>query len=103
MGSLGGIWQAAVFGFGGLSMVADGLRLDPHLPPSWQLLRFRVQWRGRTVEIRIGANPAAVTATLERGAAMNIRIGEVVHQLQPRDTWTYRPAARVRKPSLEVC
>ena len=30
---LGGLWQAAVFGFGGLSLRADALGLDPHLPP----------------------------------------------------------------------
>src|SRR5262245_40565755 len=29
----GGVWQAAVLGFAGLSSRPDGLRLDPHLPP----------------------------------------------------------------------
>ena len=33
--ALGGLWQAAVFGFGGLSLRAEALGLDPRLPPTW--------------------------------------------------------------------
>ncbi|MCC7106227.1 MAG: glycoside hydrolase family 65 protein, partial [Chloroflexi bacterium] len=45
----GGLWQAAVLGFAGLTVREDGLRLDPHLPESWRALRFRVQYRGSEV------------------------------------------------------
>ena len=51
--ALGGLWQAAVFGFAGLSLRADALRLDPNLPPIWRTLGFHAQWRGRLVRIMI--------------------------------------------------
>ena len=49
--ALGGLWQAAVFGFGGLSLRAEALSLDPRLPPSWPTLGFHTHWRSRLVRI----------------------------------------------------
>src|SRR5262249_11333537 len=44
--ALGGLWQAALFGFGGISLHADSLVVDPRLPRSWQRFRCHVVWRG---------------------------------------------------------
>ena len=56
MGGLGGLWQAAVFGFGGLSLGEHGLRLEPRLPSGWQSLAFRIRWRGGHFALRRGVN-----------------------------------------------
>jgi len=45
--ALGGLWQAAVFGFGGLRFTDGGPELEPRLPPGWRALRFPIQWRGQ--------------------------------------------------------
>ena len=45
--ALGGLWQAAVFGFAGLRLGENGPELDPKLPPGWRGLSFRVRWRGK--------------------------------------------------------
>ncbi len=42
----GSVWQAAVFGFGGLHLTASGLHVTPHLPATWRRLRFSVVYRG---------------------------------------------------------
>ncbi|MCI0398045.1 MAG: glycoside hydrolase family 65 protein [Chloroflexi bacterium] len=39
--SAGGLWQAAVFGFAGLQLMADGYRLNPRLPGHWRRLAFQ--------------------------------------------------------------
>ncbi len=44
--SAGGIWQAVVFGFGGIQLRADGPIATPHLPPTWTRLKFKLSWRG---------------------------------------------------------
>ncbi len=44
--SAGGLWQAAVFGFGGVQLTPEGPVATPHLPPGWTRLRFRMHWRG---------------------------------------------------------
>jgi kojibiose phosphorylase len=43
--SAGGVWQAVVFGFGGIRMTQFGPVACPNLPPSWKRLKFRLHWR----------------------------------------------------------
>ena len=51
--SFGGLWQCAVFGFGGLRMVGGKLRIDPKLPAAWQRLRYTVMWRGQRLNVEV--------------------------------------------------
>jgi trehalose/maltose hydrolase-like predicted phosphorylase len=74
MGALGGLWQATVFGFGGLSLGRNGVRLDPRLPPAWGRLAFRIHWRGRQLSFEIVQEPARVTACLEGGRPLRIEV-----------------------------
>ncbi|MDD3948024.1 MAG: glycoside hydrolase family 65 protein [Anaerolineaceae bacterium] len=52
--SAGGLWQAAVFGFGGLRVEDDYWYVKPHLPAHWKRLQFKFVWRGQEqlVDIR---------------------------------------------------
>ncbi|MBW4575723.1 MAG: beta-phosphoglucomutase [Aphanothece sp. CMT-3BRIN-NPC111] len=43
--SAGGIWQAVVFGFGGICLTPEGPVATPHLPPGWTRLKFQLKWR----------------------------------------------------------
>lgn len=43
----GGIWQAVIFGFGGIRLTAAGLTATPRLPQGWTRLRFRLHYRGQ--------------------------------------------------------
>lgn len=45
--SCGGLWQAVVFGFGGLQLTAEGPVVRPQLPPGWTRLQFKIHWRGQ--------------------------------------------------------
>ncbi len=44
--SAGGVWQAAIWGFGGIQLTQDGPVANPHLPPGWKRLKFKFHWRG---------------------------------------------------------
>jgi trehalose/maltose hydrolase-like predicted phosphorylase len=57
--ALGGLWQAAVFGFAGLTLGEEGPRLDPKLPPGWNGLSFRIRWRGKDYALDTRAAEAA--------------------------------------------
>jgi beta-phosphoglucomutase family hydrolase len=65
--ALGGLWQAAVFGFAGLTLGEDGPQLDPKLPPQWRELSFRIRWRGKDYALTTSAQapsaPAQETAS----------------------------------------
>lgn len=88
-GALGGLWQAALFGFAGLRSRPDGLTLDPHLPPRWQNLQFRVQWQGGRLAVRIGADPVAIEICLENGNPFMVAVVDGP-MLLPRPGQRYR-------------
>ncbi|MCG6135618.1 MAG: beta-phosphoglucomutase [Nostoc sp. LLA-1] len=45
--SAGGIWQAVILGFGGIQFTDNGPIANPHLPPGWTRLKFKLHWRGK--------------------------------------------------------
>ncbi len=80
--ALGGNWMLAVLGFGGLSLLSDGLSLDPNLPPEWRSMGFAVQWRGRRLRIKIDRDRQCLEATLEDGEPMILTVSGTPHELQ---------------------
>jgi trehalose/maltose hydrolase-like predicted phosphorylase len=52
LATMGGLWQALAFGFGGVRARAGLLHVDPVLPPSWSALELRVRFRGAAVRLR---------------------------------------------------
>ncbi|MGJ5674310.1 MAG: beta-phosphoglucomutase [Nostochopsis sp.] len=52
--SAGGIWQAVVLGFGGIQMGDSEPIANPHLPPGWTRLKFKLMWRGKWHEFDLG-------------------------------------------------
>lgn len=87
IGSLGGLWQAVVFGFAGIQIEPDGIRLNPHLPENWDALRFPLRWRRRVLRIDIERNPLRLEITLERGRPLVVRVGDVQKRLSRGQTW----------------
>jgi trehalose/maltose hydrolase-like predicted phosphorylase len=83
----GGLWQAAVLGFAGLHLDADRMRFEPHLPPEWGMMRFRLRWRGRCVRIELDSADCALTATLEIGDRLPLAVGGRQYTLQAGETW----------------
>jgi alpha,alpha-trehalose phosphorylase len=75
MGSLGGLWQAAVLGFGGVAPRQDGLSFDPHLPPGWRGLRFPLRWRGRRLSAEVSGERRLLEVRLEQGQPISIYAG----------------------------
>lgn len=53
--SAGGLWQAVVFGFGGLQITEEGWSVAPKLPGHWKRLAFKFVWRGEEVNIDLRA------------------------------------------------
>lgn len=54
----GGIWQAIVYGFGGMHKLAPGkdLQFTPCLPAGWHSLSFRIVKDGRLYQVEINHN-----------------------------------------------
>jgi trehalose/maltose hydrolase-like predicted phosphorylase len=62
LATMGGLWQAVVWGFAGVRPTRDGLRIDPRLPKRWSSLRVRVVFRGVPLTIDIDHDQVRVDA-----------------------------------------
>ena len=53
--SMGGVWQSAVLGFGGLKfdMVHNTLQIQPKLPKEWDSLSYQFYYQGYKLEVRV--------------------------------------------------
>ncbi|MDZ8189950.1 MAG: beta-phosphoglucomutase [Nostoc sp. ChiSLP02] len=46
----GGVWQAVIFGFGGIQFTQNRPVANPHLPANWTRLKFKLHWQGLSYE-----------------------------------------------------
>ena len=53
LATMGGLWQALVFGFAGIRPRADALVVDPRLPPDWGALEVNLRFRGSPLRLRL--------------------------------------------------
>ena len=59
--SAGGVWNALVFGFGGMRDHGGRLSFDPRLPVTWPGLRFRIGWHGSRVQVDLAQDRVTFT------------------------------------------
>ena len=62
LATMGGVWQALVFGFAGARASAAGLDFDPRLPEAWDELGVQLQFHGYPVRARIGHDTILIDA-----------------------------------------
>jgi trehalose/maltose hydrolase-like predicted phosphorylase len=76
--ALGGLWQAVVFGFAGLTTLADGLSIAPQVLPAWKRLSFPLQWRGRTLRVHIEQDVVGVDTSGEEPLRLRLESGSEI-------------------------
>ena len=69
LATMGGLWQALVFGFAGVRPRQQKLVIEPHLPPDWGALELRLRFRGHPLGLRIDRGGVA----LDAGSALRLR------------------------------
>ena len=70
MAAMGSLWQALMFGFGGVRPSGEALLLDPWLPRGWNALELRFVFRGVHVQLRI--EPAAVVVRADSPCVVRV-------------------------------
>jgi len=79
--SSAGVWQALVFGFGGVREYDGALSITPHVPVGWDSLAFSLRFRGRLLRIRLTHDEE--TYTVEEGDALELTVRGERHVLEP--------------------
>ncbi len=86
LATMGGLWQALVYGFAGVRPTSSGLLVDPHLPASWQALEIPLRFQGARLRLRI--EPEALILWAER--PLTVRFPDATPRRVPAGTSTYR-------------
>jgi len=78
--SLGGTWQALIFGFGGLKIEKDDvLSVNPWLPEKWKALKFSIWWKGNLLDFVVTAENVEIRKRVEKSRVrIKIRGKEIV-------------------------
>jgi trehalose/maltose hydrolase-like predicted phosphorylase len=63
LATMGGLWQAVVFGFAGIRPGPSGLCIDPCLPARWERLTVRLRFRGVPLLITVEHDAVAVESS----------------------------------------
>ncbi|MBD2778556.1 beta-phosphoglucomutase [Iningainema sp. BLCCT55] len=92
--SAGGIWQAVIFGFAGIQIADNKPVANPHLPPGWKSLSFKLHWRGKWHEFDLHSMHGAGGAE-EQGSR---EVGEqtISFSTSPSLTNSQTPPAEIR-------
>lgn len=69
--ALGGLWQAAVLGFGGIKFEEQGLSFCPCLPKGWSRLQFSLWWQGSRLSLEV--IDSRVQVRLEEGNPIQVQ------------------------------
>lgn len=71
--SAGGVWNALVYGFGGLRDHSGRITFDPRLPAGWPALRFCFGLAGSRVRAELTASELVLTLLDGPGGIVNVR------------------------------
>ncbi|MBB1515565.1 glycoside hydrolase family 65 protein [Tessaracoccus sp. MC1679] len=79
--STGGVWNALVYGFGGLRDHHGRISFDPRLPAGWAALTFPLRIRGSRLRVRLSAQ--AISFEVEEGGAVDLTVRGAAVTVQP--------------------
>ncbi len=71
--SAGGVWNALVYGFGGLRDHRGRITIDPRLPEGWSALRFGFRLAGSRVQLELTRDAVTLTLVDGPGGTVSVR------------------------------
>lgn len=82
--SAAGVWANVVCGYGGLRSDGEVLSFSPKIADPWRSYRFRIQYRGSTLEVVVNKTQASFRVIA--GGPVQIRIYGVDHRIGDPET-----------------
>lgn len=81
LANMGGTWMAIVFGFAGVRIKETHLALAPMIPAGWEQYQFKIQYKGRTIDVHITSSH--VQLNVIDGQALQLRLYDQDISLEP--------------------
>lgn len=88
--SLGGTWQALVFGFGGVMIRRSELFINPRMPRSWRKLKFSLSWRDSLVKLQLTNDIINIKVSCSKHKKIKIGIFDRLRILKTNKTYIFR-------------
>ncbi|RFE01032.1 glycoside hydrolase family 65 protein [Streptococcus parauberis] len=63
--STGGIWNAVIFGYGGLRVLDGKLRIEPNLPKEWNSLNYEIEFQSAVVKVEVTKESVTISTDRE--------------------------------------
>jgi alpha,alpha-trehalose phosphorylase len=98
--SAAGVWQALVFGFGGVRDRDGEPEIAPHLPITWESLAFSLRVRDRQLRVVLRHDEQRIT--LELGEPLAVWIDGERHRITFDRPLVRSPNERARRPPSAV-
>ncbi len=98
IGSMAGSVDLLQRCFAGLETRRDALWFNPHWPARLGRLTLAVQYRGLPLTVEVAGREVRVSAEPGPGGAVRVGCGDVVRELRPGDTVTFRGPSPLPEP-----
>ena len=70
--SMAGTWMAIVKGIGGMRVYDNTLHFNPFLPTSWKAVSFKIQFRGKTILVKVTPTETILENLSKESVAINL-------------------------------
>ncbi len=87
--SLGGTWQAVIFGFAGVKMKQNILQVDPRMPKTWDKIIFPFQWRECIFNFEVNNNTVQVRISSAKKKEIELGVFKEIHKLKINKKYTF--------------
>ncbi|MDD4939767.1 MAG: glycosyl hydrolase family 65 protein [Candidatus Omnitrophica bacterium] len=95
--SLGGTWQALVFGFAGVWIRKGELSINPRFPLTWKNVVFSLRWRDDTVRLDMTNESIRVKIVSGHRGEVPIWIFDAMEKLKTNKLYVFKRKAALRK------
>jgi kojibiose phosphorylase len=87
--SLGGTWQAVVFGFAGVSITREKLCVNPRMPRSWKKMVLSLLWKADMLHLELTNNTIVVKSVSRKKKRIEIGIFDKITSIKPNKKYVF--------------
>lgn len=85
--SLGGMWQAVIFGFAGVDIKREKLCINPRMPRTWRKMVFSLTWRNSILQLELTNDTIKLKAISDKRKPIEIGIFDKVIWVRPNKNY----------------
>jgi len=87
--SLGGTWQAVIFGFSGLKLRQERLYIEPRLPYRWKSVSFSFLYRQKNIRVKVSNSLVEFKFSTKEKKSLEVIVFGKSHRLKPNRKYIF--------------